>query len=130
MQTNLDQFDGFDIKIEYEKICDEYAKKCCDGVKTRSAQFKHNGGGRRYADGWTTEAKQDKEGIYSVKVYNETDWQLTHLLENGHLISNKRNGAGWASAHPHIAPAFNDVKNKFKSAVRKAELKVKLGKQD
>ena len=39
-----------------------------------------------------------------VIVHNKTDYQLTHLLENGHVIRNKKGTYGRAPAHPHIKP--------------------------
>lgn len=53
-----------------------------------------------YAKGWTT--KQD--GKMGVIVHNKTDYQLTHLLENGHVIKNKKGTYGRAPAHKHIKP--------------------------
>lgn len=116
---NLENFNGIDVKIMYEEICDEYARKCCDGVVAKSP-LKSG----KYKAGWITEGQKDGEEIYTAKVRNKTDWQLTHLLENGHLIVNKRNGAGWASPHAHIRPAFQEVKGKFIKSIRKAELKI------
>lgn len=109
MSNNIEKFRSLDVQLEYNKICDEYADKCCNIVKSKSPKG-HRG---RYADGWRTKKEKTYSGGYGVEVYNKTDWQLTHLLENGHLIVNKKNGTGWASAHPHIEPAYKSVKNKF-----------------
>lgn len=121
---NLEDFKGFDIKIEYQKICDEWAEKCKEEIKAKSPTEEHSSRSGQYRDGWATKGETDGENIYSVKVWNSTDWQLTHLLENGHLIANKRNGVGWSPAKPHIATGFQAVKNKFIKAVKKAELKI------
>lgn len=42
----------------------------------------------QYAKGWTV---QDETG--GAYVYNATDWQLTHLLEDGHRIFNRFGGS-------------------------------------
>lgn len=120
---NLEKFNGFDIQVEYDKIVDEYADKCCDTVKQKAKQVikEHRG---RYIKGWTTKTEKTYSGGYSVVVYNETDWQLTHLLENGHEIVNKRDGTGWASAKPHIDNAYRAVKNKFIKAMENVSFKI------
>lgn len=120
---NLEKFNGFDIKVEYEKIVDEYAEKCCDQVKSKArAKLKEHRG--RYVKGWTTRKETTYSGGYGIVVYNETDWQLTHLLENGHAIVNKKDGTGWASAHPHIDPAYRAVKNKFIKAMENVSFRI------
>ena len=53
-----------------------------------------------YAKGWGTK----KQGDMDVVVHNRTDYQLTHLLENGHVIRNKKGTYGRAPAHKHIKP--------------------------
>ena len=120
---DIEKFNGFDIKIEYEKVVDEYADKCCDTVKSKAKQVlkEHRG---RYVNGWTTKVQKGYKDSYEVVVYNETDWQLTHLLEYGHDIVNKRGGTGWASAHKHIDPAYKAVKNKFIKAMQNVSFKI------
>ena len=53
-----------------------------------------------YASGWGTK-QVDAD---TVTVYNRKMPGLTHLLEKGHLIRNKKGTYGRAPAHPHIAP--------------------------
>ena len=120
---NIEHFNGFDMEIEYAKVVDEYAEKCKDIVQSKARQVlkEHRG---RYVNGWTTKAKKTYSGGYSVEVWNQTDWQLTHLLENGHAIVNKKNGTGWASAHAHIDPAYRSIKNKFIKAMEKVNVKI------
>ena len=54
-----------------------------------------------YSKGWGVK----KEGDMDVVVYNRTMPGLTHLLENGHVIRNKKGTYGRAPAHKHIKPA-------------------------
>lgn len=117
--VNLEKFHKIDISIEYEKIIDKYSEKCKNKIQSKSPEG-HRG---RYKKGWTTKESKYKDE-YGVVVYNATDYQLTHLLENGHLIVNKKNGTGWASAHPHIASGYRSVKNGFIKAIKNADFKV------
>lgn len=69
-----------------------------------------------YAKGWTS--KNTYKGKYSKvnTIHNKTDYQLTHLLEYGHV---KRNG-GRVAAIPHIKPvetrAIENITRKVESA--------------
>ena len=53
-----------------------------------------------YAKGWGVK----KQGEMDVIVHNRTDYQLTHLLENGHVIRNKKGTYGRTHGIKHIAP--------------------------
>lgn len=65
--------------------------------KLKSTSPKKSGS---YASGWAVK----KEGEMDAVVYNRTDYQLTHLLENGHVIRNKKGTYGRTSGRKHIAP--------------------------
>lgn len=85
------------VFIQMQQIMEDYSEKvvnvtesAMDATARESAQKlrstsprqsrgKHPG---RYADGWAVK-KLDK---LSAVVYNRTDYQLTHLLENGHAV--------------------------------------------
>ena len=114
---NIDNFNGFDVQIEYKSIIDKYSKGCCEIIKDNSPKKRG-----KYAKGWVAKADTDYLGNYSVVVENETDWQLTHLLENGHIIANKKGGVGWASPKPHIKKGFNAVRNRFSNDIKKVNL--------
>lgn len=51
-----------------------------------------------YAKGWAVK----KEGRLTQTVYNRTDWQLTHLLNNGHIVRNKYGTYGRVPGDNHI----------------------------
>lgn len=63
-----------------------------------------------YAKGW---AKSTIKGVQVI--HNKTDYQLTHLLEFGHV---KVDG-GRAESKPHIRIAEEKAINDFTSAVKK-----------
>ena len=58
-----------------------------------------------YARGWSVKSLNKHGNIVNMVVHNRTDYQLTHLLENGHVIRNKKGTYGRAPGHPHIGPA-------------------------
>lgn len=122
-KIKLENLNRITFEIDYQPIVDKYAEDCANGLKRTSPK------GRRrrdnYANGWTTEKKNQKKK-YGAVVWNSTNWQLTHLLENGHLIVNKKGGVGWASAKPHIQKAFKQIEPRFVEAMKNANIKTKF----
>lgn len=98
------------IEIQMADILDE-VKKSCKGVletqslavaketvtKIRNASPRLTGS---YARGW----RVSKRGGGLV-VHNATDYQLTHLLENSHVIANGSGTYGRTTPIKHIEPA-------------------------
>lgn len=100
-----------EVADEIKKVVVEIGKETAMEIKA-AAKEKFNG--TEYARGWTSKvAHEDRENI-RVTVYNRTQPELTHLLENGHAT---RNG-GRTKARPHIRPAE-------KAAVKKLEQRVR-----
>lgn len=102
------------VSVQVEKILDDYsvevkratnnsmdvvAKECVSKLKATSP--KKSGS---YARGWGIKRQRGSGGINTVTVHNRTDYQLTHLLENGHVIRNKKGTYGRTSGIKHIAP--------------------------
>ena len=88
---------------EVDKEVQQSARKGIDKVSKESVQKLRNTSPVKtgsYAKGWSTK----KQGDLDVVVYNRTDYQLTHLLENGHVIRNAKGTYGRAPAHKHIKP--------------------------
>lgn len=88
------------------------AKEAADlSVATLKATSpKRKGKGRtkgRYARGWRAKpiGAGGAFGVYGYVVHNATDWQLTHLLENGHVIRNGKGTYGRTKPIRHIKPA-------------------------
>ena len=88
----------------------ETVKKRVDGATDRaitqtakeSAQKLKNTSPKRtgdYAKGWRVK----KRGKHDQIVYNATNYQLTHLLENGHVIRNKKGTYGRTTGDHHIS---------------------------
>lgn len=79
---------------------DKIAKDCVQKLKNT---FPRKTGS--YAKGWAVKrARSKSRGIVDVTVHNKTDYQLTHLLENGHVIRNGKGEYGRTNGIKHIAP--------------------------
>ena len=82
--------------------------------KLRQTSPKRRGGRGKYARGWTY--KKTKSGFV---IHNKTDYQLTHLLENGHAVVNAKGDTGKrADAHKHIEPVYLWAQGELEREVR------------
>lgn len=66
-----------------------------------------------YAAGWRAK-RLDKR---TIVVYNATAPGLTHLLENGHMIVNKKGSYGRYNGVKHIAPVDQEEQQAFFDSV-------------
>ncbi len=109
-----------DIKQETSKAIRETGKDAVQKLKSTSP--KRPGGGK-YARGWRSKTERGVGGVETVIVYNATDYQLTHLLESGHVVRNKYGTYGRAPAHVHIKPVEewcqSELPEKIKMGVSK-----------
>jgi len=78
-----------------KRITDEVTKEAVDSLKKSSPKLTGS-----YRKGWRKKQSYADKRTKRNTVYNETDYQLTHLLEYGHA---SRNG-GRVRAIQHIAP--------------------------
>ena len=67
------------------------------------------GGTGKYRKGWTSKAQKKSRRDTEQIVHNKTEYQLTHLLEFGHV---KQNG-GRTRAFPHIGKVAEKVPDIF-----------------
>ena len=125
----LNEFKGMLIEIEYKDIIDEYANKTQKLLALYSPKRRHRRSDN-YASTWKVkeydQGKKVKGKKYGAVVWNEKNYRLTHLLENGHLIVNKKGGVGWASANPHIDRCYRNVKEPFINAMERAKTNVEF----
>lgn len=100
--------------VQMKDVLDEYSKEVARATnnsmdvvgkeavrKLKSTSPKKTGD---YAKGWGLKRSRGPNRINIVTVHNRTDYQLTHLLENGHMIVNGKGTYGRAPAIKHIAP--------------------------
>ncbi|WP_204707134.1 HK97 gp10 family phage protein [Flavonifractor plautii] len=80
------------------------AQDCKKDVQRRSP--KQSGD---YRKGWRIKVIYDGPGGIRMLLYNQTDGQLTHLLENGHAKA----GGGRVSGIPHIRLAEQKSERKL-----------------
>lgn len=104
-----------DISTLVKETADEVGKEATEELKQKSPKRKRLGG--RYAKGWRLKTDKIGKNKYFIKIYNKTDYQLTHLLEFGHAT---RDG-GRTKAIPHIRPVeekySRDYENKLKQKI-------------
>lgn len=84
-----------EIEIGMIQASEKVAKKTVEKLKSTSPKGKGKRKGS-YAKGWRVSNIDGKKIIH-----NKTDYQLTHLLENGHA----KIGGGRVAAIVHIKPA-------------------------
>lgn len=92
--------DQYDVKLKRatNNAMDVVAKEAVRRLKSTSP--KKSG---EYARGWGLKRERGTGGINTVTVKNRV-YQLTHLLENGHIVRNKKGTYGRAPGIKHIAP--------------------------
>lgn len=95
-----------EVENEIEIAKDEVAKEAVQELKNNSPKLTGS-----YSKGW----RAKKVGSSTI-IHNQTDYQLTHLLENGHAKSD----GGRTEAKPHIRPAEEKVIDKFTKRVERA----------
>ncbi|HBC31619.1 MAG TPA: hypothetical protein DC024_10315 [Clostridiales bacterium] len=106
---SLQEFSDEKMK-EIKGIISEKSKECANNIKRDSP--KRNG---NYAKGWTATKQFEDNLNISYVVHNKTDWQLTHLLENGHA---NRDGSR-TEGIPHIEPNCEKIEAEIDEAIEK-----------
>lgn len=105
---------GFTVQQQMEGILENYSKdvkeatnKAIEKTARQSVRKLKNTSPKKtgdYAKGWAVKKERSRDGIYTITVHNKTDYQLTHLLENGHVVRNKKGVYGRTNGIKHIAP--------------------------
>ena len=122
MKCSIDNFDKI-IMEELENYSQEKtdglkalikksAKECCKEIKKNSP--KRSG---KYKKGWRVRVDFESREDIRTTVHNKTNYQITHLLENGHA-GKGGTSKGAAPAHPHIRPAEEHTAEKLKREVK------------
>lgn len=118
------------VSAQLDKILEQYGRKADEAVEKSAkragrdtAKDLKNTSPKRtgaYASSWSTKVTRSSGRLIGVTVYNKR-YQLTHLLENGHVIKNKKGEYGRTRPIKHIEPAEQEGIQNFEQLVR-AEL--------
>lgn len=95
-----------DILDDYSKDVKEATNKAIEKTSKESVQKLKNTSPKKsgdYAKGWKVKKERGRDGIATVTVHNKL-YQLTHLLENGHVVRNAKGTYGRTNGTKHIAP--------------------------
>lgn len=98
MKDALDEWDT-EFKRKVNNSFDVVGKEAVSKLKETSPEKTGD-----YKKGWAIKREKTRSGINDVTVHNKTDYQLTHLLENGHLIVNAKGEYGRTRPIKRIAP--------------------------
>lgn len=120
---NLSTFNGIKVDIKYKEVIDKFGEDTAKYLRRTSPRGRRRN--KTYAEGWEFKIDKKKADNYGGKVWNATNYQLTHLLENGHLIVNKIGGVGWSSPVAHINPAFERIKTPFVKEMENVKIIIK-----
>ena len=97
MQDILDDYSK-DVKEATNDAIEKTSKESVRKLKNTSP--KKSG---EYAKGWKLKKDRGRDGIATVTVHNKL-YQLTHLLENGHVVRNAKGTYGRTPGIKHIEP--------------------------
>lgn len=115
------------MNLDVIKKCNDAAWKAAgQGVRDLKAKspVRNDGFKRKYPPGayarsWTRTRDENAIGVQTVTIRNAKHYQLTHLLEFGHIIA----GTGRRSkAFPHIAAVNQSATQQYLSEVEKMKL--------
>lgn len=98
-----------DVTEGLKRDVKQVAKECKQEIQRNSPVLTGS-----YKKGWRDQVEFEGREDIRVVVKNKTDYQLTHLLENGHA---KVNG-GRVQGKPHIRPAEQNAEKKLLQKVK------------
>lgn len=111
------------LTVQMEKILEEYDKRvqhtanvAIQRVSRECVKRLRNTSPKKtgdYAAGWGIKKMSSHGNIADIIVHNKTEYSLTHLLENGHLVVNAKGTFGRAPAHKHIGPVEEWANNEL-----------------
>lgn len=106
--AELEQYNQ-EVTDELKEEIQETAKICGKEIKLNSPKLTGS-----YKKGWRVKKVYEDQNDIRVKIFNKTDYQLTHLLEHGHIKA----GGGRVDAHPHIGPAEQKASERLGKRVK------------
>lgn len=108
MKQILDEFDDT-VNEVLGTAADDTAKEAVEKLQNTSPRRTGE-----YASGWRV-----KKLARGYVVVHNTHYQLTHLLENGHVIRNKKGTYGRTSGKKHIKPVETWANKEFQRKIER-----------
>lgn len=112
LAEELQKYSG-EVTEEVKQAVDDVSEELVEDIKNDSP--KKTG---KYAKGWRYKTEYESKTDKRNRVYNATDYQLTHLLEYGHA----KKGGGRVEGKAHIRPneekAIKQLEKKIEEAVK------------
>ena len=105
---------GQEVQEVVNKAAIETAKETVKDLKQTSPKSKR--AGKHYANNWAMKEKKIPAGGINTVVYNKAPtYRLTHLLEKGHVIRNRKGGPdlGRVAGDGIIAQVADEVAGEF-----------------
>ena len=96
-----------EVQKAIEEEIDTTANKVKDEIKAKSPVLTGS-----YKKGWAVK-KESSKGTVKRIVYNKTDYQLTHLLEHGHVNRDGTRTHGKA----HIGPVWDKYQSELNKRI-------------
>ena len=101
-----------EVQDEIERVIFENCEKAKADLQNERSTYQVRTG--KYNKGW--KVKKTKNSKYVEGIVYNTQYQLTHLLEKGHLL---RNG-GKTRAFPHIGPVNDRTQKRVVEEIERA----------
>lgn len=100
IQKIFDEYDR-DMKRKVNNSVDKVGKEAVSKLKNTSPKRPGHG---EYAKSWEIKRDRGRNGINDFTIRNKDHYRLTHLLEKGHVIRNKKGTYGRTQPIKHIKP--------------------------
>lgn len=113
VQEALNEYHA-DVIADVKKSVKSTAKVCVEELKRTSPKDSGD-----YAKGWRSGTAFESDRDIRMQIYNATDYQLTHLLEDGFAHVS----GGHVDGKPHIDPAAERA-----SELLEKDIKIKVGR--
>lgn len=103
-----------DVTSGVKDAVKEVGDEVVDALKKTSPRKAKGKKAGKYAKGWRVKDTVNTATEKVAVVHNATDYQLTHLLENGHA---NRDGS-FTAARPHIAAAEAEATKNYEEKIK------------